>query len=218
VDSTVADITNSSMWITWKDRDADLAWPLTVERKIDIFYEQLRGWQLHVADLIANGGYPLGGAAKIQSIPHSGFAVLQICLSYFETIGKYQALASGGSNKYFKAGARAVLPSLQNIPDEVREKLLDLLYRSARCGLYHNSRTSRSVGLGQPPNGEPVAYDPETKILAISPERLTTALKCHLDRYRTDLLDPINAAARQCFERQFDKDFGVGQPPQKNSA
>jgi hypothetical protein len=44
------------MWITWKDRDADLAWPITIERKIDIFYEQVRGWQSHVADLIANGG------------------------------------------------------------------------------------------------------------------------------------------------------------------
>jgi len=32
------------MRITWKHSDTDLAWPLTVEQKIDIFYEQLRGW------------------------------------------------------------------------------------------------------------------------------------------------------------------------------
>jgi len=179
---------------------------------LTFFYEQVRGWQLHVADLIANGGSQLGGEGEVQPIRHSGFAVLQICLSYFETIGQYRALATGGSKKYFKAGAQAVLPGLQDIPDEVREKLLDVLYRDARCGLYHNSRTCRGVGLGQPPNGEAMAYDPDAQVLVISPERLPGALKCHLERYRTELLDPTNADARQCFERQFDKDFGVNQP------
>src|SRR5437016_4148448 len=110
------------MWITWKHRDVDLAWPVTLEQKIEIFYQQAWGWQLHVADLIANGGYPLGGEAKVQPIRHSGFAVLQICLSYFETIGQYRALATGGSKRYFKAGVQAVLPGLQTIPEEVREK------------------------------------------------------------------------------------------------
>jgi hypothetical protein len=200
------------MWITWKDRDVDLAWPMTVEQKIEIFYQQALGWQLHVADLIANGGDPLGGGDKVLPIQHSGFAVLQICLSYIETIGKYQALATGGSKKYFKAGAQTVLPRIQNVPDKVREKLLDTLYLGARCGLYHNSRTSRGVGLGQPPDGDAVAYDPDAQVLVISPERLARALKCHLERYRTELLDPINADARQRFERQFDEDFGVDQP------
>jgi hypothetical protein len=205
------------MQITWKHSDTDLAWPLTVEQKIDIFYEQLRGWQLHVADLIANGGCPLDGGARVQSIPHSGFAVLQICLSYFETIGKYRALATGAHGAQFRAGAKAVLPELQNIPDEVREKLLDVLYGSARCGLYHNSRTSRGVGLGPTPNGQAMAYHPDEEILVISPHHLPHALKCHLERYRAELLDPINADARQCFERQFDEDFGVSPPPQKTS-
>jgi hypothetical protein len=203
------------MWITWKHRDTDLAWPLTIEQKIEIFYQQAWGWQLHVADLIANGGHPLGGEAAVKRIQHSGFAVLQICLSYFETIGHYRALATGGSKKYFKAGAQAVLPGLQHVPDEVREKLLDVLYLGARCGLYHNSRTRRGVGLGQPSNGEAMAYDPHAQVLVISPERLPRALKRHLECYRTELLNPINADARRYFERQFDKDFGVS--PQENS-
>ncbi len=197
------------MWITWKDQDADLACPITVEQKIGIFYEQIRGWQLHVADLIANGGSPLGGEAEVQRIPHSGFAVLQICLSYFETIGKYRGLATGVRGAQFKAGVQSVFPELRNVACEVREKLLDTLYVGARCGLYHNSRTCRGVGLAQPPNGEAMAYDPDEQVLAISPERLPHALKGHLERYRAELLDPNNTDARQCFERQFDKDFGV---------
>ena len=209
------------MWITWKDQDDEIVWPITIGKKIDIFYQQALGWQLHVADLIANGGYPLGGGAKVQRIQHSGFAVLQICLSYFETIGKYQAPADGNhkkDNEYFKAGAQTVFPCIQNAPSEVRKKLLEVLWKDARCGLYHSSRTRRGVGLSQPPNGEAMAYYHDAQVLVISPERLPHALKCHLERYRTDLLDPINVDARQCFERQFDKDLGVNQQPaQQNS-
>jgi len=197
------------MWITWKDQDADLAWPITLERKIDIFCEQVRGWQLHVADMIANGGDPLGGGAKVRPIPHSGFAVLQICLSYFETIGKHRDLVAGGSKEYFKAGAQDVFPVLQNVPHDVRNKLLDVLYVDGRCGLYHNSRTGRGVGLGQTPSGEAMAYLPDEQVLVIYPERLPHALKCHLERYRAELLDPTNVDARQRFGRQFDQDFGV---------
>ncbi len=199
------------MWITWKDKDDDLIWPIPLEKKIDIFYQQALGWQLHVADLVANGGLPLDGGTTLLAIRHSGFAVLQICLSYFETIGKYQAPKGSHKkdNEYFKAGVQAVFPSIRNVPSEVRKQLLDVLWKDARCGLYHNSRTRHRVGLGQPPNGEAMAYDSEAQILAISPEHLPQDLKAHLERYRTDLLNPVNGEARQNFEYQFDKDFGV---------
>ena len=200
------------MKITWKDTDDGLVWPLPIEKKIDIFYQQVLGWQLHIADLITNGGDPLGGGAKVAPIRDSGFAVLLICLSYFETIGKYQARVDGKrkkDNEYFKAGAQAVFPFILNTPPDVRKKLLDTLWKDARCGLYHNSRTSCGVGLGQPPNGEAMAYDPKAQKLAISPERLPPALKDHLKHYRMELLDPTKTDARRSFEHQFDKDFGV---------
>lgn len=166
---------------------------------------------MHIADLVVNGGLPLDGGTTVQAIKHSGFAVLQICLSYFETIGKYQAPKGSHKkdNEYFKAGVQAVFPSIQKVPSEVRKKLLEVLWKDARCGLYHNSRTRYRVGLGQPPNGEAMAYDPEAQMLAMSPEHLPRALKAHLECYRTDLLNPIHAEARQNFEDQFDEDFGI---------
>jgi hypothetical protein len=197
------------MWITWKDKGEELIWPLTIEKKVDIFYQQILGWQLHIADLIANGGVPLGGGAKVEPIQHSGFAVLQICLSYFETVGKYQSPSVVADQENFKLGVQAVFPLLQNIPCEVREKLLSAFWKEARCGLYHNSRTGRGVGVGQPPNGEAMAYTSEVQLLIISPERLPKALKEHLERYRTELLDPSETERRRCFERRFDQDFGV---------
>ena len=194
------------MMISWKDRDSDLEWPLSTEKKIDIFYQQTLGWQLHVADLLSNGGEELGNGRKVEGINHSGFAVLQICLSYFETIGKCRALANGdGPN--FRAGAQDVFPELAKIPKSECEGLLGVLYRDARCALYHNSRT-HGVGLGQPQDGGALAFDPIAKKLVINPHRLPKVLKVHLERYRTELLDSKNVAERQHFVKWFDKNFG----------
>jgi hypothetical protein len=200
------------MWKAWNIRESDLAWPLAFEKKVDIFYQQTMGWQLHVADLMINGGDPLDGDSKVGPIPHSGFAVLQICLSYFETIGKYRALGSTNGED-FRAGAEEVLPELKHLPDKVRKSLISALYKGARCGLYHYSRTGPGVGLGQPPGGEAVVYDPTAEILVINPHRLPQVLKSHLEGYRTELLDSNNAETRQRFRRRFDKDFGSIQPP-----
>jgi hypothetical protein len=82
------------MWITWKHEDSALSTVLTLEQKVDLFCEQSLGWQLHIADLVANGGTAFGengdrNGNAVSAIRHSGFAVLQICFSYFETIGYY---------------------------------------------------------------------------------------------------------------------------------
>src|SRR6266404_107055 len=148
------------MQVTWKHRDTDFQHPLSFEDKVEVFYQQALGWQLHMADLMANGGQPLDGGNEIPRIIHSGFAVLQICPSHFETAGHYELedLGPRQSKKYFKAGVCSVFPHLL-ASDERVEGLLETLYEGARCGLYHNSRTMAGVGLGQPPDGSPIAYD-----------------------------------------------------------
>jgi hypothetical protein len=106
--------TGTTMWITWKHRDSDFSWPPPFEEKVEIFYHRTLGWQLHIADLLANGGQPLGESTTVQHLRHSGFAVLQICLSYFETIGQYEQekLATKTSTEYFKEGVRSIFPQL----------------------------------------------------------------------------------------------------------
>jgi len=42
------------MWISWKHQETDYSFPLGFENKVEIFYDQILGWQLHIADLIAN--------------------------------------------------------------------------------------------------------------------------------------------------------------------
>jgi hypothetical protein len=195
------------MQITWKHSDTDFQHPLSFEDKVEVFYQQALGWQLHMADLTANGGRLLDGSSEVPPLRHSGFAVLQICLSYFETVGHYEQKIPRKSSprKYFNAGVRSVFPHLLASDNRV-EGLLKILYEGARCGLYHNSRTMPGVGLGQPPEGSAIAYD--GRQLAISPERLTKALKEHLERFRNELLAGNDAVLRRNFERRFDQDFG----------
>ena len=191
------------MKITWKHRDSDFPRPLSFETKVEIFYQQALGWQFHIADILANGGEVFGKGVRVGPVRHSGFAVLQICLSYFEAVAQYERGGAGRSRDDFKAGVLSVFPKLSDY-GKTLDDLLTLLYNGARCGLYHEFRTLRGVGLGQPRDGEAIAYDSASHTLAISPERLPPALKSHLEKYRARLLDASNIDMRQNFERRFD--------------
>ena len=199
------------MWIAWNYQDTDFTWPLTFEQKVNLFYEQALGWQLHIADLVANGGTAFGEGGQrdgkvVSSIRHSGLAVLQICLSYFETIGRYTGQRFG-SEDAFCQGVYQVFPNLPTDNAEVA-KAVHSLYRDARCGLYHNPRTAR-LGLRPMPESEAIVYDCTNQLVMVCPEHLPRVLKDHLNRFRDALLDERNVKLRVAFERQFDKDSGI---------
>jgi hypothetical protein len=152
-----------------------------------------------------NGGVPLGAIQPIQPIRHSGFAVLQICLSYFELIGS--VLGEGrSSRKDFGTGARDVFPWLRDGSPGNKE-LLKRLYDGARCGLYHPGRIRRGIGLGQPQDGNPIAIDSVSSDVVVSPEILPRALKAHLEDFKRRLIDPAERSLRAAFERRFDAGF-----------
>jgi hypothetical protein len=115
------------MWISWNHHETDFAQPLTLGDKVEIFYQQALGWQLHIADILANGGQVFGDGPSIGPVRHSGFAVLQICLSYFEAIGQYERGRAGGSGRDFKDGVLSVFPKLKPSYGTDVDKLLSLL-------------------------------------------------------------------------------------------
>jgi hypothetical protein len=202
------------MWISWKHEYSDFPGPHTFEQKVEVFYEQTLGWQLHIADLVANGGTTFGETKPqapgypVPALRHSAFAVLHICLSYFELIGSLVTPRSSRlpANQKFKAGVREVLPGLfNNSPHE--DALLRCLYKGARCGLYHIGRPGLQVGVGSPSDGNPIAYYPQFDKVVLSPERLPVSLKSHLERFRLELLNPVNVALRENFKKHFDTGF-----------
>jgi hypothetical protein len=194
------------MWITWRHEDKDFNGPLTFEQKVEVFYEQTIGWQLHIADLIANGGtqfpeirdgIPVDGTAmSVSPIRHSGFPVLQICLSHFDTLGRYTGVTSN-SKDAFVAGVNRVFPQF------TKSDFALLLYSDARCGLYHNVRSTR-VGVAY--LNEAVQYDSAKQRILICPERLPGVLKAHLASFRDELLREKRGQLAIAFEIQFDID------------
>ena len=150
------------MWITWKHERGDFGRTLTFDEKVEVFYEQTLGWQLHIADLVANGGTTFGEfkqgqpGYEVRCIRHSGFAVLQMCLSYIELIGSLVDPAARKPMKRFESGIR-VIPNLIE-PNRVTPALARRLYDGARSGLYHEGRTRPGVGLDQPPDGNAIAH------------------------------------------------------------
>jgi hypothetical protein len=197
------------MWITWRHQDTDFNRPLEFAEKVEIFYHQTLGWQLHIADLVANGGkmfpevkdgVPIKKTAgSVLPIRHSGFPVLQICLSYFETLGRYTGVTSG-SKAAFVAGVKRVFPQY------AASDFAKLLYNHARCGLYHNVRSTQ-VGVAL--LNEAVQYDSTKRRILICPERFPGVLKLHLDQFRNELLQNERKALGKAFEYQFDVDSPI---------
>ena len=141
------------MWISWKHEDTDFTRPLSFDEKVEVFYQQTLGWQLYIADLVANGGRTFGKDKSVQAIRHSGFAVLHICLSYFERIGSLVSSRGRSSTETFKSGVQRVLPDLIDGSAD-SAAILGCLHEGARCGLYHEGRVRPGVGLGQPSDGK----------------------------------------------------------------
>jgi len=199
------------MWISWNHQDTDFAQPPAFDDKVGIFYERVWGWQLHIAELCLDGGKDHEGKVKLPKIPHSAFAAMQIMLSYFEMIAKYEDgfvpanPKQGQSAKYFKAGVKSVFPSLASEKQADVDAFLETFYEKARCGLYHMAHTEAGIVLtGE--QQEALRFDLANKVLAINPHRLPAVLKDHLDGYRRKLLDAANADLRKKFEDRYDYD------------
>lgn len=187
-------------WLSWKHLRSHFREPLSLAQKVDLFYERLFGWQLHIADLCANG------STELKGIPHSGFAVLQICLSYFETLGKYEVgfCKQGASEKHFRFGLKSVFPYLRRIPPERFDQLAGHLYEAARCGLYHASQTSPGILLKR--QRSVLIFNAKRKSIAIDPHCLPIVLTRHLNAYRGRLEDGRHKALAAFFEARFNYD------------
>ena len=171
-----------------------------------MFREKVWGWQLHIADLAINGGRNHDSTADVASLPHSGFAALQILLSYFETIARYETgnNSKDQSRDLFIQGVQSVFPQVSNFPYAATRNFLNQLYGKARCGLYHMSMTGAGVAIGRTHTAISFADNPPRII--IDPHELAPPLKKHLDGYVTRLNDTAQTDLRKAFERRFDHD------------
>lgn len=195
----------NDLWVTPKRRLSELPKNITLDVKIDIFKERIEGWKLDIADQLINGIKDEKGNRIAEGNPHSGYAVLDIILSYFEMIAKYQAgyIDWKKSRFYFKKGMRMVFRARDDPDQDLPEALLDMLYESARCGMYHRGLTDTRIYLagGRPP----ITFHSDGKA-TINPHELVLVVKRHFNSYIQQLKDTKNLKLRQNFEKRFDKD------------
>lgn len=197
------------MNITWKHTEKDFSWPLNINDKILIYCERTCGWQLQVAELMVNGGKDESGQS-ITIIPHSGFAVLQVCLSYFESHAKHEDgfAQDGHSKRFFRKGVRTVFQDLAKWSPATVDPFLDRLYETARCGLYHASKTLDGIILTGSINST-LAYNNTRKLIALNPHRLPKDLQHHANKYVEKLRDPLQIILRTNFEKRFNYDYNI---------
>lgn len=192
---------------------------LTLENKIDIFYDRVHYWQLDVADLLINGGKDRV-AKDISPIDGSGFAVLSIAFSYFEMIAQYQEgfmpkskrELFGHSKRHFTEGFYSVFSEWNAVRQEYHldDVLIPMLLAGVRNRLYHDGFTASNVILtGDLP--DPIAItipkSPGFAGLIINPHKIPARLKIHLQQYVDHLRDSDNVeynGLRTNFEARFD--------------
>jgi hypothetical protein len=181
---------------------------LSFDQKVDVYVARVQGWQLEPAQRL------------IDIDGHSGFAVLHILASYFESFAQFHKGASSKnkSREFFKFGFNDVFPILdQTISASRINKILDQFYDGIRCGLYHNGLTHANIYL----SGDlehPVAVI-EGKVIALNPHSFPRILHLHLHHYASKLRNPSPEYddLRKCFEATFDA-FSNGKEPRKKDA
>jgi hypothetical protein len=176
----------------------DFPGKLTLDNKIDIFVDRISGWQIGIAKEIIK-----------HNIQHSGYAVLQIIMSYFETIGKYSSgyIGDHGSKVNFKIGMKRTFPEI----GAEEEEFLNSFYEDVRNGLYHVGLTKTNVVLICDIPGS-IGFHQERKQLAICPERLVEDIDIRFTVFSADLRDPKNEELRKNFELRFNYDNSLLAP------
>ena len=168
---------------------------LTLDNKIEIFFDRVRGWQLDVAQEMID-----------KQVAHREFAILHIVFSYFEMMGKYRKgyLEDAASAIHFKDGVKWVFPEIEkDLPDP--DPLLNHLYQDVRNRLYHLARTKSNIWVTQDiPHS--IGYNETFRKLLINPDVLVSDLVYRLKEYEGKLRDPSNVTLRANFEARFDHD------------
>ena len=176
-------------------QDIDFPSGMSLDQKIEVFPDRVKGWQVDIAQQCAD------------NIPHSGFAVLDIVFSYFEMIAKFQDGFTKDkgreSEEYFSKGFDNVFPNLSNPSPEIRKRLLKKLYKNVRCGLYHTGITGPNIALSGDFNSS-IEFTSPPDTVRINPHKLVPDLEQHFQSYIRQLRDHKNEDLRKNFEARFD--------------
>jgi len=204
----------------------------TIEQKIKVFEDQVRGWVLDHAHALAS--------PKHANADHAAFAILMLVTSYFESVEAfYRGRPSkfGESRKFFKAGFLKVFPSIVKRfksapnPPKVLDDLLTEIYEQVRCGLYHEGTTKGKIVLAHGGETMEFLFEPanfSVVTVVLNPWSILDSIETHFTSFITTLNDPRELDLRASFEKCFDLRVQrrttiipavlLGVPPERNTS
>ena len=179
-----------------------LRWGM-IEDRIDVHEDRLKGWFLK-------------HARSLLSAAHSELAVLQLALGYFEGYAIYRngSDSTGRSKEFFRQAFMEVFPHSKRAkhqgvdpkPDDLN-KLVDLFYKEARCGLFHDGMIRHRIVLA--PSSAPIFVAShkttrEITAIVIDPKKFLNAIDAHFTDYIAKLRDRNNTGLRAKFNAAWE--------------
>jgi hypothetical protein len=167
-----------------------------LEKKIDVFEDQINGWYLDFTE-------------KIKGLQDSEYAVMTLTFHYFENIAKYQDgnTGNGRSGHYFKKGFRSVFPDLEAWGKDLRDSTLSLFWELGRCGLYHASSVGNRITIND--NQKQVVMvdkkDRPNPNAFVNTKLWLIVIQQHFKDYISSIRDKTNSVGRSNFEKRFNK-------------
>ena len=157
--------------------------PYDINDKIVVYKAQVNGWFLKPAERL------------LKSRHNTGFVVLMICLSYIEGVEQYrQGMPSNMNSKsFFINGLKRICPYLND-----EDYNLGLLYKEARCGLFHNGMVDKRIIIN---NSFSPSIRFEEEDIRISPSKLLQDINNDFNTYLSELT--IDHVLRENFDRMF---------------
>ena len=136
-----------AMKITRKHLNTELKKNSPLEKKIEVFEERVRGWQIEVALEVERQIMKANGKGVMG---HAAYGLIAIYFSFFETLGQFLAGKSSDSTARnfpkmsagdaFLEGFKYIYPTTSLSGADIK-----LIYSRVRCGLYHDGFTKRKV-------------------------------------------------------------------------
>lgn len=162
----------------------------SINDKIDLYEDRVSGWIFHPARLL-------------NKDEHSGFALLQVLLSYFEghAVFRRGEDSESKSKEYFSETLLSVFPEVLKFPDGIKSGFIEIMYRDARCGLYHTGMVRRRIVLQDSESTFTLGLDRHDNLNTVHIDRhsFQKRIEEHFLEYLSALRNPANSDLRDKF-------------------
>ena len=159
--------------------------PFDIDDKIYIYQRQVNDWFLNVAENLIK-----------HKNKNKGFVVLMICLSYLEGVEQYRQGTSSNnkSAQFFKQAIHRIYPQ------KFSNNQLSLLYKEARCGLFHDGMTRSRIILNNSFQEGILINNGDIKI---SPSKFLNDIKRDFQTYLETIKNTKNQRERDNFNLMY---------------